>query len=310
MTNGDRPPPGLRFAPEPADGAMARVVKTLRDPSLYDDRDDQGGFDESFLGVTLTRPTLSPTRAKDAVKRLHGKGNVLNYWNFSTVQSRSRRMPFYSACNVHGKRSVRSSRSDVWHYDPRIDKRHQLIDECYGTDRDGFFSRGHMTKREDPVWGPHKTEAEDDTFHATNQVPQMQGHNGGLWKSLEDYILKNARKSKQRACVMTGPIFSTRDPVIHGVQVPVVLWKIVAFIHDDTKDLAAVAYRSSQADFLPDVGTGSFLWGQFKRMQVTVESIAKATGLSFGSLGEKDVLRGADTSFAMALTRDDDLILG
>jgi endonuclease G len=298
--------PGFRFAPPPDEGEIARVKLTLDDPRDYDDRE---GFNPDFLGVGVPLPALSQAQTNDAVERTHGTGIHLHYWNFTTVQSRSRRLPFFSAANVDGKLRRKFDRSDVWRFDPRIPTEFQILKECYGSDADGFFSRGHMTRREDPVWGENAAQAEEDTFLATNAVPQMQKHNGKLWLSLEDFVLKNATTDRQKVCVITGPVFGKNDPIIHGVKIPVFLWKIIAFIHDETGELAATAYRSSQAEFLPDTGEGAFVWGQFKRLQVPVSRIARDTGLDFGPLEKADVLSGAPASFAIALESEADIVL-
>ena len=252
---------------------------------------------------------MSAALQKQAAPRLDGKGLQLDYWNFSLVTNKSRKMPFFSAVNIDGKLSKKMDRPDLWHYDPRIDTKFQLIDEVYGDEKKGFFSRGHMTKREDPGWGDNAAQAEVDTFCATNQVPQMQSHNGGIWKSLEDYLLKHAAKDKQRLVVITGPVLSDDDPVVHKVKIPVLLWKVIAFIHDDTQALTSVAYLSSQANKLPNVGTNSFVFGEFKDLQVPVTRITAETGLDFGPLVDADVLKEADGTFAVALQKVDDLIL-
>jgi endonuclease G len=298
-------PTKLRFGLDPVGGA-ARVTKTLGDPKDYEDRE---GYQDDFLDVSVPLPQLSAKLQADAAQRRDKRGARLDYWNFSLVTSMSRRMPFFSAVNIEGKKSQKLDRPDNWHYDPRIDAKYQLIDEVYGNETDGFFSRGHMTKREDPGWGDHAEDAEVDTFHATNQVPQMQSHNGGIWKSLEDYLLKNATKAKQRLVVITGPVLSPKDPVIYKVKIPVLLWKVIGFIHDDTQALTAVAYLSSQADFLPDAGEGSFVFGDFKHLQVPVARIAKETGLDFGPLADADVFKDAEGSFAVSLKSVEDLIL-
>jgi endonuclease G len=294
-----------RFGIDPV-GGVAKVNKTPGDPADYDDRE---GYKADFLGESVPLPRLSAALVADAAPRLDGKGVQLDYWNFSLVVSKSRRMPFFSACIIDGAKSEKMDRPDTWQYDPRIDTKYQLIDECYGNAKDGFFSRGHMTKREDPGWGDHAGDAEVDTFHAPNQVPQMQSHNAGIWKSLEDYLLKNATKATQKLVVVTGPVLSKKDPVIYGVKIPVLLWKVIGFIHDDTSELASVAYLSSQADFLPDAGNGSFVFGNFKHLQVPVLRIAQETGLDFGALATADVLGAADGSFAVALGDASDLIL-
>jgi endonuclease G len=136
----------------------------------------------------------------------------------------------------------------------------------------------------------------------------MQAQNAPIWLGLEDYVLRNATKAKQRVCVLTGPVLRRNDPVIHGVKIPVEFWKIVAFIHDDTDSLAAVGYMDSQAEFLPSVSP-TFVWGAYKRMQVPIKRIERATGLSFGTLRKCDVLAGADATFSYRIETLKDVLL-
>jgi endonuclease G, mitochondrial len=53
------------------------------------------------------------------------------------------------------------------------------------------FSRGHMTRREDPIWGITLELGNSDSMHVTNTVPQIQSFNAGIWLDLEDYALLN-----------------------------------------------------------------------------------------------------------------------
>jgi endonuclease G len=224
--------------------------------------------------------------------------------------SKSRRLCFFSASNIDGaSRKKLKRKSTPWRYDPRVPIKGQILEECYGPDQKGFFSRGHMTRREDPVWGKLAAKAEVDTFHVTNAVPQMQGHNGAIWLSLEQHVLQNADKDDQRVCVFTGPVLRKSDPIIYKVKIPVRLWKIVAFLRPKTKMLAAVAYLDSQAEFLPEAGRTAFVWGQFKGMQVPITRIEQLTGLRFGVLRRADVLAGADSTFSYAVTKVQDILL-
>jgi endonuclease G len=289
-------------------GEMERVTKALRDPSEYGDRD---GYQDDFLGESKdVRVPLPKLRDRAEAAPVKGGGIELDYHHFTVVQSRRRRMCFYSACNLHGAKSGKTDkRSDLWRYDPRIATKYQLIDECYGRSDDGLFSRGHMTRREDPVWGDVKKVAEEDTFHATNAVPQMQGHNSPVWLALENHVLRNADKDDQKVTVITGPVLDAKDPVLYDVKVPVQLWKIVAFLRPVTKSLASVAYLDSQAEYLPAVGAPSFVWGQFKGMQVPVRRIEKLTGLRFGPLVEADVMADAGADFSLVVNRVRDVLL-
>ena len=287
---------------------MQRVVKTLRPVAEYDDRE---GYAPNFLGddAAVPLPKLTTAQRQDAAP-VQGGGVELKYRHFSVVQSKKRRMCFFSACNIDGDTSGKvSARSNVWRYDPRIATKYQLIDECYGNADEGLFSRGHMTRREDPVWGPDKKTSEEDTFHATNQVPQMQSHNSPIWLSLEDHVLRNADKDNQKVTVITGPVLSRLDPTLYKVKVPVQLWKIVAFLRPDSGELASVAYLDSQAEFLPDVGGPTFVWGQFKGMQVPLTRIEQLTTLDFGPLTGADVLSGVDPNFSFSVRTVKDILL-
>jgi len=308
MESAERTSAFRRFAIPPA-ASVAGVSVTPIDPADLDDRE---GYDPKFLGTefTIPLPKLNAVQKQDAA-RLTGTQKIeLKYEHFSVIQSRTRRMCYFSACNLDGNTSKKVPRSNMWRFDGRIYTDYQILEECYGNADEDMFSRGHMTRREDPVHGAiaRARVAEKDTFTVTNAVPQMQGHNSPVWLGLEDYMLKNSRKDRQQVSVFTGPVFKKNDPVLLGVKIPITFWKIVAFIHDDTGRLAAAAYRDSQAEFVPSADV-AFVFGKYKEMQVTVRAIEKMTGLKFGPLASADVLASADANFALHVERPQDVIL-
>ena len=198
----------------------------------------------------------------------------LKYQHFSVVMSRSRRLCIFSAGNIDGA-TPRRFRRPSWRLDPRIPVRQQIKDECYGSEPK--FSRGHMTRREDPVWGdPHEAAlGNSDSMHVTNTVPQMQPFNGGIWLALESYALENARSDDMRISVMTGPFLMPDDPVRDGVLIPRSFWKVIAFIHDETRELCATGYTMSQEDFLrPE----EFVFGKHKTSQARIATIEERAG--------------------------------
>ena len=168
-----------------------------------------------------------------------------------------------------------------WRFDPRIPQAAQIMHECYGNAPK--YSRGHMTRREDPIWGTEQEglQGNSDSMCVTNTVPQMQNFNSPVWLALENYALSNAREDKMNISVFTGPVFKTNDPVQYGIKIPKEFWKVITFIHDDTGKLTATGYMMSQEDFIPDV---EFVFGEFRTAQVSIASIEKKTGLSFGKL--------------------------
>jgi len=295
-------PSNVNMIPKPlvalpdSDGGESFI--TEGNPADYADRK---GFEHDFLGNghDVPLPEFKTDELKEDILtyKLDGADEKeLKYRHFSVVMSRSRRQCFFSAVNIDGKTSVPMKRGP-WRLDPRIDERAQIMKECYGNAPK--FSRGHMTRREDPIWG---TEAEaiqgnSDSMHVTNTVPQMQNINAGIWLALENYALQNARKDDMRISVITGPVFTDHDPIKFGVIIPLSFWKIIVFIHDGTKALTATGYQISQEAFLQEE---EFVFGAQKTNQVAISKIEKDTKLDFGPLAGLDPLSKQAESAAEA----------
>ena len=255
-------------------------------PEDYRDRE---GYKEDFLGEDDAVQLPKVVRdANQIVDFEIGKktDHVLRYQHFSVVMNRKRRMCFFSAVNVDGKHSRKSTRT-TWRTDPRIPKDLQIMYECYGNPPK--FSRGHMTRREDPVWGkPNEALlGNSDSMHVTNVTPQMQSFNAPIWLGLEDYALQNAREDKMKISVITGPILLDKDPVKYGVKIPRSFWKVIAFIHDRTGKLTATGYSISQVDQMREE---EFVYGAYDTFQRPLSWIEEKAGISFGSLASHDPL--------------------
>lgn len=254
-------------------------------PESYNDRE---GYKETFLGnkFKVAAPSVVKNKQKLFKFDINGKpASELKYHHFSVVMNKERRMCFFSICNIDGQQSKRGVARATWKTDSRIPKEIQIIKECYGNPPK--FARGHMTRKEDPIWGDLKMAraACADTFHVTNATPQMQPFNAPVWLALEDYALENARQDDMKITVITGPIFHNDDPVKFGVKIPVEFFKIIAFIHDDTGKLCATGYTVSQADYLSNE---EFVYGEFKTYQVSIKSLETKTGIDFGKLADID----------------------
>lgn len=308
--NSSCPTPRFRFTPLPE--LDAKRVRLTPDP--IESYEERGGYQADFIRAEdpVPLPRLGAAAKRDVVTFTWkgAKTHVLDYTHFSTAVSKSRRMPVFSACNIDGSKSKSIARTNVWKFDPRIPQGYQILKEVYGNEKDGYFSRGHMTRRQDPDWGSKAvaTQADADTFHATNAAPQVQRFNGGLWGGIEDYILANTKRDSMRVCVFTGPVFADADPVIHGVKVPVRFWKVVAFLHDETEQLTATGYLASQAKAIADLKP-AFVFGDFENQQRPLEAIESMTGLSFGVLTQRDVLAKAGPAFAASLRDVRDIML-
>ena len=248
------------------------------------------GYDERFLGsTTALRLTLPKIKAsvKDEVAKVKGAtDNVLRYTHFSIVMNATRRLTFFTACNIDGVTSTNVRRSeDKWFLDPRIEASQQAGNELYANND---LDRGHMVRRLDPVWGAtsEAKQANNDTFFYTNATPQHARLNQGNWNDLEDYILTNTNAKNLRVNVFTGPVFSTDDPQYRGISIPQRFWKVVAVVNGDTGKLHATAYMLSQSDLLSKI---EFVFGQFRTYQVPVAEVERQAMLDFG-----DKVRNAD----------------
>lgn len=289
---------GLGTAPGEEDD---EIMITEAVPEDYSDR---SGYLSGFLGSSFEVPLPSVSQELEGdVLTFDLDGNEereLRYQRFSVVMNRSRRLCFFSAVNIDGMQPKKAKRPK-WRLDPRIPAEAQIIRECYGAEPK--FSRGHMTRREDPMWGTQEEAklGNQDSMHVTNAVPQMQPFNGGIWLDLEDYALDNAREDDMRISVFTGPFLREDDPVRFGVQIPLSFWKVIAFIHDETGKLSATGYTMSQEDFLrrqESARREEFVFGQHETAQVPISLIERETGLSFGDLASRDPLRTGSESLA------------
>ena len=264
----------------PPDCDFGDSDEILTTESRVEDYANRDGYDSAFLGdgFEVPLPKLTSNRDDRVTFELDGKSlTILDYRHFSVVMSRRRRMCRFSACNIDGKNSKRKRRTG-WRTDPRIPAELQIIKECYGNAPK--FSRGHMTRREDPVWGSDSdaSEGNDDSMHVTNAVPQMQSFNGGIWLRLEDYALDHAREDDMRISVFTGPFLGRNDPYRFGVKIPITFWKVIAFIHDQTGKLSATGYTMTQKSFLQEE---EFVFGQHETHQRPIAEIERRAGITF-----------------------------
>jgi endonuclease G, mitochondrial len=284
-----------RIPAAPADGGETDLIDETE--SVASDYRDRSGYDPEFLGSRFVVDLPTVTRHADDVLDFEFDGETqteLRYEHFSVVMSRSRRMCFLSGCNIDGNLSKKSARAR-WKGDPRIPKSQQIMKECYGAPPK--FSRGHMTRREDPGWGTPAVakRGNEDTMHVTNVAPQMQAFNAPIWLALEDYALQHAREDEMKISVFTGPYFTDRDPDMYGVLIPLTYWKVIAFIHDDTGKLCATGYEMSQEQSLQ---REEFVFGVFTSpqlgtaTQVPIRSIEAKNGIHFGKLASVDPLAG------------------
>jgi endonuclease G len=264
--------------------------------SIDPDYGSRRGYDPDFLG-TATRSVPLPQLSEDmkADAAVNGQADapddyVLPYHHFSVVMNGRRKLAYFTAVNIDGKRSQEVEReNDRWFLDPRIGEDEQTGEAVYANNP---LDRGHLVRRLDPAWGDSPEEAKvanDDTFHFTNCSPQHEDFNQNqtTWAGLENYVLENALAQDLRVSVITGPVLDDRDPPYRGVQLPRQFWKVVAMAKEDGS-LSATAYLLSQEGLLQKLE--EFAFGAYKTYQVAVRKVEDLTGLDFGGLKQADPL--------------------
>src|SRR4030095_13075758 len=232
------------------------------------------GYDLDSLGISVPPPVPGDSIRNDVVTVEDApseSATLLPYTHFSVCMSQSRRMCFFTACNVHGGRLQDMGRAGIpWRFDPRIDKELQAGDELY---RNNDLDRGHLVRRLDPVWGNDAEAANEDTLRFTNSSPQHKHMHQKIWNDLEDYVLDNAGKHELKVNVFTGPVFRDDDPEYREFRLPLDFWKVVVMVKDDG-ELSVTAYVLSQADMITGL---EFVFGEFRTYQVPLTDVESWT---------------------------------
>ncbi|MFE5613997.1 DNA/RNA non-specific endonuclease [Streptomyces sp. NPDC056470] len=260
---------------------------------------DRSGYDEDFLGPTVPLPL--PVRA--SVETV-----ILPYTHFTVVFRPDRRLAASTAVCIQGGRPSEDAPSapgpngvhgdDVWEFDPRLPDEQQAGNDVY---RNNSLDRGHLVRRHDPVWGPAAVAARagTDTFLYPNAVPQSDGFNQSrqLWQGLGNYFLEHAAEFDRRLTVLTGPVLHDSDPPYRGIQVPLRLWKVAAFMQEGA--LASCAFVLDQSPDLSRDAERALAGakhgappplGPFRAYQVPVSDVAELTELEFGPLPDVDLM--------------------
>jgi endonuclease G, mitochondrial len=206
------------------------------------------GFSPKFIpGITLPLPVI-PESQRHTLAPLIAKPNAfeLRYTHFSVVMQQYRRLAWYAATNIDGRRwkaAVKERQTFV--KDDRLQASHQTGDELYDSHvnkANNDFDKGHIAKFQDPQWGNSNSvilKAAEDSMYYTNCLPQHHSLNRGAWKSLEDYIVKKFTLKDgmdgQKIAVFAGPVLADDDPYyMHFIedrpyQIPCHFWKVIVY---------------------------------------------------------------------------------
>jgi endonuclease G len=251
------------------------------------------GYSPKFLdGVIVASPKPGAWKndIADVIDADTGKKvKELKYRHFSVWMCESRKLPLMTAVNIDGSTAKRMGRIDKWYIDDRLHQSFQVDNAAYTRNP---LDRGHMVRREDPVWGSkaEAAEANQDTFHYTNCAPQHEDLNQRDWVNLEDYVLGNAKTHGLKVSVFTGPIFGEKDALYRNVvRLPRAFWKIAAVINAETRKLSVTGYVLCQGNLIKDLTT-EFVYGAFRTYQVPLKLIADQARLDLDHLLRYDPL--------------------
>lgn len=297
------------------------------------DYDNRPGYDPEFLGFGVPFPKLTVKTRSQAfvVPGATGDGKyLLNYYHYSLIFNRERKLAFVSGVNFDPTAKVQHPRDtggDKWFFDPRVvpEEELQAGEDLYAANA---LDRGHLVRRADAAWGATAKEAKlanDDTFHFTNCSPQHEVTNQGkqkraprglrLWGKLEEYVAKQGKDAAQRLSIFNGPVFRDNDRVYRGVKLPKQFWKVIVFAGPSGKP-AAAAFKLTQATLIQGLEE-AFEFDEYRTVQLSIKELEADTGLNFGKIAAWDSLddETAHESFApgtgvVILDELDDIILG
>ena len=262
------------------------------------------GFDAGFLGVEAAMPRVPESRVAASVG--------LDYVHFSVLLDTTRRFAAVTGVNIDGARLVKVPREDRWEFDGRLSTDLQAGPEIYA---DNDLDRGHLVRRNDPVWGSpdEATRANTDTFRFTNAAPQASGFNQSreLWLGLEDHVLEHARVHELKLSVFSGPVLADDDPPYRGIRIPLRFWKIAAWSTGEA--LAATGFVVDQSphidtDKLPRALGAPPPLGPFRTFQVRIADIVALTGLTMPELVAAESLPRSVGGWRQITSPDDILV--
>ena len=296
-----RPTPIARGVGAVTDQMAAAGVETEEAVVVNQDYSDRPGYDPNFLDtLKVPLPAISNAMQQDtATVRLDARKNgdpfELAYYHYSVYMNKRRRTAWFSAANVDGdhRPQIGKRQGDRWYQDTRILKTEQLGQDAF----EHGIDRGHLTRREDTAWGDDvesATAANNDTFHFTNCCLQASPFNRGKdrWQGLEQFLLEqHAKKERRRMMVITGPLFSSNDPVYkndrmnYSVRCPLQFWKVCALIRQDDTP-AATGFVLGQEDIQSLPGFEEAF--DVAAAQIRIADLEKRTGLDFGRLRDFD----------------------
>lgn len=135
------------------------------------------------------------------------------------------------------------------------------------------YDRGHLSPNY-AISVCYGEEAQKETFLLSNIVPQVHALNAGLWKDLEQRIVRRYVERYGTVWVQVGPVFT--EPAakkVGRIPVPNAFWMVVSEYEETTRGLRAIAYLIPHEETWRD--------RELTRYVVSIRKVEALTGLDF-----------------------------
>ena len=135
------------------------------------------------------------------------------------------------------------------------------------------YDRGHLAPNY-AISVCYGEEAQKETFLLSNIVPQLHALNAGLWKDMEQRIMKRYVARYGTVWVQVGPVFTaTPEKKVGRIPVPSSFWMVISEYEESAHGIRAIAYLVPHEEKWRDA--------ELTRYVVSIRRIEELTGLDF-----------------------------
>ena len=135
------------------------------------------------------------------------------------------------------------------------------------------YDRGHLAPNY-AISVCYGEEAQKETFLLSNVVPQLHALNAGLWKDMEQRIMKRYVARYGTVWVQVGPVFATPpDKKVGRIPVPSSFWMVISEYDEARHGIRAIAYLVPHEEKWRDA--------ELTRYVVSIRRVEELTGLDF-----------------------------
>jgi endonuclease G len=195
------------------------------------------------------------------LKRLANRGYSVGY-------DESLPSPRWSSYRVFPYKDVHRDRPAGFKADPRTEARVTTAEYV----RSGY-DRGHLSPNY-AISVCYGEEAQKETFLLSNIVPQLHALNAGLWKDMEQRIIKRYVARYGTVWVQVGPVLTMPpEKKVGRIPVPSSFWMVISEYEESARGLRAIAYLVPHEEKWRDA--------ELTRYVVSIRRVEELTGLDF-----------------------------